>query len=125
MNRDEWHFEYTASKLAEAAKAKMETHVAKRKWWEDKKGEVMAKVKESGIEIRDSVAASISSTKGGFGPQIEIDGGMQRDLTECQLKIREHDKLVRDYDAWVQVLSANADSRLKLDHEDYMFFFGA
>lgn len=125
MKRDEWEFEYTASKLAEAAKAKQAIHVGKQNWWEGKKAEVMAKVKEFGIEVRDSVAASYSNTKGNFGPQIEIDEGMQRDLTECQQKIREHERLVRDYDAWMQVLSANPDSRMKLDHEDYMFFFGA
>lgn len=125
MNRDEWKFEYTASHLADAANKKKSTHTEKQRWWEDKKAEVMAKVRESGIEIRDSVAASYSSTKGGYGPQIEVDEGMQRDLTECQQKIREHEKLVRDYDAWTQVLTANPEARLQLDHEDYVFFFGS
>lgn len=124
MNRSEWRFEYTASKLADAAKAKKTAHEGRKKWWEDKKAEVMTRVRESGIEVRDSVAAVYSNTKGGFGPQIEVDAGMQRDLTECQGKILEHDRLVRDYEGWVQVLSANQEARLSLDHEDYLFFFG-
>jgi len=125
MKRDDWTFDYTAAKLAEAATNKKVTHEKKKTWWESKKAEVMTKVRESGIEVRDSVASSYSNTKGNFGPQIEVDAGMQRDLTECQQKILEHDRLVRDYDGWVQALTANPESRLSLDHDDYLFFFGA
>jgi putative NADPH-quinone reductase len=125
MKRDDWVFDYTAAKLAEAAVAKKATHEKKKEWWESKKSEVMTKVRESGIEVRDSVASSYSNTKGNFGPQIEVDAGMQRDLTECQQKILEHDRLVRDYDGWVQALTANPEARLSLDHDDYLFFFGA
>lgn len=122
--RDEWLFDYTASKLSEAAAKKQEIHQKKQKWWEEKKAEVMQKVREIGIEVHDSVAASYSNTKGGFGPQIEIDGGLQRDLCECQTKIMEHDRLTRDYDGWRQVLAANSDARLSLTHDDWLFFFG-
>jgi hypothetical protein len=124
MLKDKWEFEYTASKLAEAAAIKKETHIKKLAWWEAKKTEIMQKVKDTGIEIRDSVAASYSNTKGGYGPQIEINDGMQRDLTECQSKILEHNRLVEQYDGWCQVLEANKESRLKLNHEDWLFFFG-
>ena len=124
MKRDEWSFDYTAAKLADAAKAKKETHEKKKTWWEGKKAEVMTRVRESGIEVRDSVAESYSSTRGGYGPQIEVDAGMQRDLTECQNKIVEHERLVRDYDGWIQALTANPEARLSLDHDDYLFFFG-
>lgn len=124
MLKDKWEFEYTASKLAEASAIKKETHVKKLKWWEAKKTETMQKVKDTGIEIRDSVAASYSNIKGNFGPQIEINDGMQRDLSECQSKILEHNRLVEQYDGWCQVLEANKESRLKLNHEDWQFFFG-
>lgn len=90
----------------------------------NQKAEVMATVRESGIEIRDSVAASYSNTKGNFGPQIEISEGLQRDLCECQQKIMEHNRLVSEYDGWRQVLEANPESRLKLSHEDWLYFFG-
>lgn len=124
MQRDEWKFTYTASKLAEAAAAKHEKHSKKLLWWEEKKKEVMAKVAESGIEVQDSVAASYSNTKGGFGPQIKIDAGLQRDLTECQEKIMEHHRRANEYVGWVQVLKANPEARLDLHHDDYLFFFG-
>lgn len=123
--RKDWTFEYTASKLCEAATNKRATHESKRLWWEAKKAEVMKKVRETGIEVRDSVAASYSQTKGNYGPQIEIDGGLQRDLTECQQKIMEHHDLTKSYDGWVQVLSAHPEARLVLDHDDYLFFYGS
>jgi hypothetical protein len=125
MIRNKWTFEYTASKLSEAAAKKRDVHASKLKWWEEKKAETMKKVAETGIEVQDSVASSYSNTKGNFGPQIRIDSGLQRDLTECQDKIMEHHDAVKDYDGWVQVFTANPEARLSLEHDDYLFFFGA
>lgn len=124
MKRKDWTFEHTAKTIAEAAVVKKTTHIAKFKWWETKKDEVMAKVKAEGISVKDSVAAHYSNTKGNYGPQIEIDEGMQRDLSECQQKIMEHNRLVQEYDGWIKVLSASPESRLALDHDDWLFFFG-
>jgi len=124
MKRNEWTFEYTASKLAEAAIVKRDAHAKKLTWWEEKKQATMKKIGESGISVQDSVAASYSNTKGAFGPEITIDATLQRDLTECQSKIMEHHKLIQSYDGWQQVLSANGEARLALEHDDYLFFFG-
>lgn len=124
MLKDKWEFEYSAAKLSEAATIKKDIHMKKFIWWEQKKHEVMQKVKDTGIEIRDSVAASYSNTKGSYGPQIEINDGMQRDLSECQSKILEHNKLVEQYEGWRQVFEAQKESRLKLNHDDWLFFFG-
>ncbi len=124
MKRTDWKFQYTAAKLAEAAAIKRTKHQGKLKWWEEKKAETMKKVAETGITVQDSVASSYSNTKGGFGPEIVIDETLQRDLTECQRKIMEHNKLVQEYDAWFQVLSGNSEARVDLDHDDYLFFFG-
>ncbi len=124
MKRNEWTFEYTASKLAEAAMAKRDGHAKKLAWWEQKKKDVMKQVTESGIEVQDSVAAGFSSTKGNYGPQLRIDHNLQRDLTECQDKILEHHNLVKSYEGWHQVLAANPEARLALEHDDILFFFG-
>jgi hypothetical protein len=124
MKRHEWKFLYTASELASAALTKRDTHQAKFEWWENKKKEVMKSIGDGGIEVHDSVAASYSNTKGSFSPQIRIDATLQRDLTECQEKIMEHHELVQAYNGWLQVLSANKNDRLELNHDDYLFFFG-
>lgn len=124
MKRNDWTFEYTASKLAEAAVKKRDSHTKKKQWWEDKKAQTMKKVAEAGIEVHDSVAADYSNTKGWAGPQIRIDDGLQRDLTECQAKIIEHDKLINSYNGWHQVFTAHPEARLPLTHDDFLFFFG-
>ena len=54
--RDEWEFEYTASKLAEGAQAQKEFRLGRVKVWTDAKAKLMAEVKESGLEVTESVA---------------------------------------------------------------------
>jgi hypothetical protein len=49
---------------------------------------------------------------------------LQRDLNECVTKIQQHRAAATEYDAWLQVLDANPEARLKLKHNDWMFFFG-
>ena len=48
----------------------------------------------------------------------------QRQLTECHQKIQEHSSKAKEYDGWVQVLSANSEDRCVLDVDDWLFFFG-
>lgn len=124
MNRRNWKFEYTAAKLAVAAHAKRETHLGKKKWWEEEIAKVKTKIKEGGIDIHESVGAQYSTTKG-YGPEIEIDASLQRDLGECFQKIKEHENLVKEYEGWIMVLEAHPESRLEMDHDDYLFFYGA
>lgn len=124
MLRSEWKFQYNAQELKHSAGERAEIHLKKQSWWEDKKAGVMQKIKETGIEIQDSVAASYSVTKGSFGPQIKIDPGLQRDLTECQDKIMEHNKKAQSYLGWVQILSTRSDT-YELDYDDWLYFFGS
>ena len=60
-NRDGWEFEYTASKLAEGAAKQKDFRLGRVAWWTEAKAKVMAEVKESGLEVSESVAASISN----------------------------------------------------------------
>lgn len=124
MKRHEWTFTYTASRLMQEATKKRDAHAKRLEWWSNKKAETMKRVAEVGIEVQDSVAACYSNTKGHFGPQIKIDAGLQRDLTECQEKILEHNELVSEYEGWIQVFDANPEARLELDHNDFLFYFG-
>ena len=123
LNRTCWEFEYKASVLANAAMAKKAYRQQRADWWQEKQQEVMAEVKESGIEISESVAANYA-TNAGRGPQMVVRSDLQNKLQECHGKIREHLQAVREYDGWFQVLSANPESILKLKHSDWLFFFG-
>ena len=103
--------------VATAAKAQQEHRLSRVKAWEEKKVEVMAKVRESGITVDESVAekfANYTTSNAGRGPQIMVDATLQRDLAECFGKIKQHRASATEYSAWVQVLEANPEARLKL-----------
>lgn len=125
--RDEWKFTYTASKLAEGARAQKAFRESRVAWWTEQKAKVMAEIKESGLSVSESVAASISNyatQSVGHGPQVTINADLQRKLGECHSKIGAHTQAVAEYDGWVQVLEANAESRLELTQADWLYFFG-
>lgn len=125
MLRDEWEFEFTASKLVEATKVKIAHHAERLKWWEEAKAKVMAEVKESGIEVDEGMAAVANySTTTNRGPQVMVRYDLQNKLSECHHKIREHQGKLAEYTGWEQVLAGNAESRLKLNSDDYLYFFG-
>lgn len=130
MLRDEWRFLYTAEELLSAAIAQRDFRKSRVQVWEDKKHEVMARIRAEGIDISDSLAADMSSgkylsTHSERGPQIRVNITMQQDLTECFQKIKHHKELLDQYAAWVQVFeSRDATEKFELHHDDWMFFFG-
>lgn len=127
-NRADWEFEYTASTLAGAAQAQRDYRNERVRVWEGEKAKVMAKIKDTGLTVHEGVAAGMSSyttsNSVAGGAQVLVDSTLQRDLNECVSKIRTHREAATAYDAWLQVLDANRESRLKLKHNDWMFFFG-
>lgn len=122
--RDRWEFEFTASKLAEGATAKKSHHEDRLKFWEESKAKVMADVKEGGIEVNESMANQYSNKSASFEPQVMVRNDLQTRLTECHRKLQEHSGKVREYDGWIQVLKGNPESRMKLNSDDYLYFFG-
>lgn len=129
MNRQDWEFEYTASALAQAAEAQRDFRKSRVAAWSAKKDEIMEKIKTTGLTVHEGVAADMGSTyaisnSNRGGAQVMVDVTLQRDLNECVAKIRSHSDAATDYDGWVQVLKANPESRRKLKHGDWMFFFG-
>ena len=122
--RDEWEFEYTASKLAKGAAAQQVFRLRRVAAWTATKEKVMAEVKEGGIEITESVATGMTNSSTSFGPQIGINPAFQKKLAECHAKIQAHQQAADEYDGWVQVLTANSDTRHKLTQSDWLYFFG-
>ena len=123
MNRDKWEFEYTAKVLADAAASKCAYRLSRIKWWEGEKAKLMVEVKESGLEISEDLAQSYTSNAGN-APQLKVKPELQKKITESHSRILKHTAAEREYDGWVQVLNANPESRLKLKHGDWLFFFG-
>lgn len=128
MKKHEWTFPVTADKLAEAAKSKHDHHIAREEWWSKKKAEVMAKIREEGLEVDESLVAEdygakFSTANYGRGPQVSVRNDLLRDLTECVTKIREHYNKAREYSGWHEVLSSQGQRALDLHHDDWLFFF--
>jgi len=126
-NRNEWEFEYTASKLAEGAAAQKEFRLSRVAVWTAAKEKLMAEIKDGGVEITESVAAGMSSyanSTQSFGPQVGINPAYQKKLAECHGKIQSHQQAAAEYDGWVQVLNANSETRHKLTQSDWLYFFG-
>jgi len=124
-NRTDWEFDYPASSISMGAKRQREYRDGRVQWWEARKAEVMEKIKTSGLTVHEGVGANLSySNTSNQGAQVMVDATLQRDLNECVTKIRSHQAAVKEYDAWIQVLDANPQARLKLKHGDWIFFFG-
>lgn len=123
-NRDAWEFEYTASKLAEGAKTQHAHRLSRVDWWAEKKAKIMDEIKESGIEVNESLASQYSVTSALNAPTIKVSTHLQNQLIECHTKIREHQQAAEGYAGWIQVLSANGERRMKLTQADWLYFFG-
>ena len=123
INRSDWEFSYPAGVLAKAAEKKREYRQSRVEWWEKRKAELMLEVKESGLEVSESIATGYSNGAGS-GPKVMVRTDLQTKLTECHTRIQKHLEYVREYDGWAQVLSANLNSTLQLKHGDWLFFFG-
>lgn len=127
-NRLEWKFSYTADKLLEAATNKKHWHEGRLAWWAKKRDETKDTIKADGIEIDESVAFGtdtyISNKSAHRNSQVSIRNDLVKDLQECLAKVNEHQVKVKDYDAWMQVLSTQGQTAFDLNQYDWLFFFG-
>lgn len=127
MIRKEWKFEYTASKLAEAAQSKVNWHTERLEWWRTKKNEVFATIRKEGIEVDEKISMAFQNPKSrdyDRGAQVMVRNDLQKDLDECMDKLQAHAMRLNEYSGWQQVLAANPESRQSLDIDDWLFFFG-
>ena len=127
MLRQDWGFDYTATKLAEAADQKKAFHQERLAWWKAKRVEVMTTIRAEGLEIDEKIALEYRNPKArdwDRGSQVMVRNDLQKDLSECLEKLGHHTQQVQQYDGWQQVLAANPEARVKLDIDDWLFFFG-
>ena len=128
MKRDEWEVTYTGSELAKAALLQRDRRSERLKWWSAKKDQVMKDIKETGIDVEESIAASkgysISNTSPGISPRVTVRIDLQRRLAECHDKIMDHSSAVKDYEGWRQMMEKHNTQTFNLSHEDWLYFFG-
>ena len=63
MLRKDWGFDYTATKLAEAAASKMVFHKERLDWWKTKRQEVMGTIRSEGLEIDEKIVMEFRNPK--------------------------------------------------------------
>ena len=127
MLRQDWGFDYTATKLADAADQKKAFHQERLEWWKAKRLEVMTTIRAEGLEIDEKIVLEFRNPKSrdwNQGSQVMVRNDLQKDLSECLEKLGHHTQQLQQFDGWKQVLAANPEARVKLDIEDWLFFFG-
>lgn len=130
MKRNEWTVPYTGLTLAGAAEAKKLFHKERHEWWAEKRAEVIEKIKSDGLEVTDSIVDELSKTgyantaSMGHGPTVQIDAALQNHLAEAHSKMKQHEKLVKEYDAWAQMMHSQRDAIFNLQLDDWTYFFG-
>jgi len=123
--RSEWTFRHKGADLAKAASDQSRFREERIAFWKAKHAEAMALVRDSGIEVQESMAGHGYGNKTMVdGPRVLVRADLQAKLTECHGKIGEHQTAKAEYDGWVQVLSANPHAELDLTHADWLYFFG-
>ena len=122
-NREEWEFEYSSSQVLQGATQQKEFRLSRVQWWKEAKEKVMAEIRESGIEINESLAALTYSTTSAMSPKIKVNETLQKQLLECHNKIQQHQQAADEYEGWIQVLKGNLDLNLKLTQADWLYFF--
>lgn len=125
--RSDWVFGYKVLDVLEGARTKLEHYEGRLKFWEHKRREIEAEIRERGLEIVESGAGptyNVASNTGMSG-QVVINTGLQLQFRECHQKIAEHQANVHQYSAWVQVLADRPpNDALELAQDDWLFFFG-
>jgi hypothetical protein len=125
--RDEWAFEYEGKALTDAAQAKIDHHKGRFEWWRQEKEKIIAKIKAEGLEITEKTALQLAAAKSReweHGAQVLIRNDLRTRLDEAQTKLGFHLAQLNIFQGWHQILSANPEANLRLDHEDWLFFFG-
>jgi hypothetical protein len=134
MKRDEWELNYTADVILKATKTKIAFHESRVVVWKKTQDNVKKEIKESGIKIDEGpeiqemgnspysrVSAGVSYPR---GPQIRIRDDLNEHLQRTTQKIREHREKTRQYTAWEAILESQGKASFKLNHDDWIFFFG-
>ena len=126
MKRNDWTFDYTAARLAEAAQAKIAHHEARLAFWRGKREEVLGRIRTEGIEIDEKIVLGYQTPKAQDwerANRVTIRDDLRTQLDECHGKLRSHTELVGQYQGWLAMLAANPEARVPLDVEDWQFFF--
>ena len=127
MQRNEWKFDYTAARLAEATDARIAHHDERLAFWRTRREETLAKIRSEGLEIDEKIVLGYQTPKSRDwerANRVSVRDDLRQNLDEVLDKLKFHTDQLRQYGGWRQLLLANPEARLVLDIDDWLFFFG-
>ena len=127
MHRNEWHFDYTATRLGEAAQEKIAHHEERLAFWKGKREETLATIRSEGLEIDEKIVLGYDNPKSrdwDRGNRVTVRDDLRQRLNEVLDKLKFHTDKLTQYSGWQQSLRANPEARLGVDIDDWLFFFG-
>lgn len=128
MLREQWKFRYVGSELSQAASERLAYHRERLKWWKNKRSAVIDSIRADGLDFDESLVMEYQTPKSRDwerSTRVTIRQDLRSQLDECLRKLSHHTEKASSYAAWCEVLQANPDASLKLDHEDWQFFFSS
>lgn len=126
MNRKDWSFQYPASTLSAAARAKLAYHEERLTFWKNAKDEVLGRIRSEGIEVDEKRVLGFRNPKErdwDRGAKVMVRNDLQLELDECLEKLGHHTGKRTEYAGWSHALEANPDSCFQLDIDDWLYFF--
>lgn len=139
MERQGWKFEFAASKLAEAAQAKIDWHTERIESLKNaingeddqdvefKEPSYVEVDKMSSEELSELMERRNEHSRKNLDSMLEkmrnIDSENRRN-EERRKEIKVYMQLINEYRTWHQILSASLQAQLILDIDDWLFFFG-
>lgn len=115
--RNHWRFDFSASRVLTGAQHCLSYHGGRLEYWLGEIDNVNAKIKESGVEIRER------SFTGGAEFEAVVDQELAKRKQHCQRRIDYHRAQMVAYKSWIAALgSEEGPRRLGLTVEDVQFF---
>jgi len=122
--RGKWKFNKSTDDLKVAAAKKALFRKGREDFWKSKFDEVMAEIKNSGIEVNESINSGYSTSNTGYRkPEIQVKPELEEKIGECHNKIKEHSNAFAAYNAWAQVFEGNPGVVMELNFNDWLYFF--
>ena len=118
--RGSWDFKYTPTEVLKAVEVKIKHHNDRLDWWTSEQKQAETKLKEKGFDYRKN------RHSGGSDVVIVGDPELAKRNADCSSKMREHQRQIKMYNAWVRALTIKVqrepDIPLTLWMNDIVFF---
>jgi len=130
--RGTWSFRLPLTEVLTAAERQKKAREDRIAWWTNMGESVMQEIKDSGIEIKESISfAKMSYNARGHNPQVQIRTDLQDKIIECHDRIKFHKEDLDRYNSWIAFLKvghflndkAGNTPFMDLTYDDYNFFF--